>query len=179
MADIRRLAPHDPVPESGRYLIVMRRFAEDAPRMTVIELIASDGEHPPVLTVPAGSDGAPLGFEAALRAAQAQADRDGFAEVIAVDRTAGPREREVLTHGGDHAVHSETLADTDLEEGEPGPDMRDRPPEAGTNLTPDRGRRAARKAEAATDAEAVVPGSDAPSRAGITDAGSGADSERG
>lgn len=178
MAAIRRLAPHDPVPESGRYLIVMRRFAEDAPRLTVTELIASDGEHAPVLTVPAGGDGAPLGFEAALRAAVARADREGLAEVIAVDRTAGPREREVLAHEGDHAVHGEVLADTDLEEGEPGPDIRDRPQDAGYNLTPDRGR-GARPAAGANDAEDVVPGSDAPSRAGISGSGSGADSERG
>lgn len=179
MADIRRLAPHDPVPESGRYLIVMRRFAEDAPRMTITELIASDGEHAPVLIVPTGSDGLPLDFEAALRAAQVQADRDGVREVIAVDRTAGPREREVLAHGGDHAVHGETLADTDLEEGEPGPDMRDRPQDAGYNLTPDRGRNAAPPPAEATDAAFVEPGRDAPSRAGISGPGSGADSERG
>jgi hypothetical protein len=143
MPAIRRLAPHDPVPETGRYLIVMRRFAEDAPRTTVTELIASDGHNAPVLTVPTDAGGTPLDFEAAVRAAAAQAERDGLPDVFAVDRTAGPREQEVLTHGGDHSVHAERLADTDLTEGEPGPDIRDRPEDAGYNLTPDHSSRRA------------------------------------
>ncbi len=138
MATLRRLAPHDPVPETGRYLIVMRRFAEDGPRATVTEMIASDGHSPPMLTVPTRADGTPLDFDAAVAAARKEADRQGLAVVHAVDRTAGPREREVLEHGGDHAVHLERLADTDLSEGEPGTDLRDRPWDAGTNLTPDR-----------------------------------------
>ena len=137
MPEIRRLAPHDPVPETGRYLIVMRRFAEDAPRTTITELIASDGQNAPVLSVPTDADGTPLDFEAAVRAAHAQAERDGLPAVFAVDRTAGPREREVLAHGGDHSIHAERLADTDMAEGEPGSDIRNRPQDAGSNLTPD------------------------------------------
>jgi hypothetical protein len=121
MAELRRLNPHDPVPETGRYLIVMRRFGEDAPRAVVTELIASDGRNPPVMTVPTGADGQALDFREAVRTALALADREGLAVVYAVDRTAGPREQEVLAHGGDHAVHAERLADTDLTEGEPAP----------------------------------------------------------
>ena len=126
MVALRVLAPHDPVPESGHYMIVMRRFAEDAPRTTLTEIITSDGQNPPVLSVPTGADGAPLDFAAAVRAARKDAEAQGLAVLYAVDRTAGSREREVLAHGGDHAVHSERLADSDLEEGERGPDMRDR-----------------------------------------------------
>jgi hypothetical protein len=177
MVEVLRLQPHDPVPENGRYLVVMRRFAEEAPRVTVIELIESDGVNPPVLTVPVGGDGTPLGFEDAVRLAAARAEHDGLDRIYAVDRTAGPREREVLAHGGNHAVHLEQLADTDLEEGEPGSDMRDRPPDAGYNLTPARGR--GHRPRASERAEDVLPGSDAPSRAGITGTGSGADKERG
>ncbi len=126
MTELRVLAPHDPVPESGHYMIVMRRFAEDAPRAVITEVITSDGRSAPVLTVPTDADGAPLDFAAAVRVARREAERQGLAVLYAVDRTAGSREREVLEHGGDHAVHSERLADSDLEEGEPGPDMRDR-----------------------------------------------------
>lgn len=127
MVALRVLAPHDPVPESGHYMIVMRRFAEEAPRTTLTEIITSDGQNAPVLTVPVGADGAPLDFAAAVRAARREAEAQGLVVLYAVDRTAGPREQEVLAHGGDHAVHSERLADSDLEEGEPGPDMRGRP----------------------------------------------------
>ncbi len=42
-----------------------------------------------------------------------------------IDRTAGPRERDIQQHGGDHSIHMERLDDDDLEEGEAGPDMRD------------------------------------------------------
>ena len=136
MAQLRLLAPHDPVPDAGRYLIVMRRFAEEAPSTVITEMITSDGRNAPVLTVPTDEDGRPLDFDAATRAALAQAEREGLDLVHAVDRTAGPREQEVLAHGGDHAVHLEELADTDLTEGEPGTDIRDRPAGAGTNLTP-------------------------------------------
>ena len=127
MTELRVLAPHDPVPERGHYMIVMRRFAADAPRTTLTEIITSDGHNPPTLSVPVGADGAPLDFAAAVRAARQDAEAQGLAVLYAVDRTAGQREREVLAHGGDHAVHSERLADSDRDEGEPGPDMRDKP----------------------------------------------------
>ncbi len=179
MAELRMLAPHDPVPESGHHLIVMRRFAEDAPRLTVTEMIASDGRSSPERTVPTGRDGTPLDFPEAVQAARARAERDGFPTVFAVDRTAGPREREVLAHGGDHSVHADRLLDSDLEEGEPGPDMRDRPQEGGRNLTPERAPGTPPPVADDADAAALAPGRDAPSRSGISGPGSGADSERG
>ena len=42
-----------------------------------------------------------------------------------MDRTAGAREQEVLSHGGDHSVNMASLSDDDLEDGERGSDMRD------------------------------------------------------
>jgi hypothetical protein len=126
VTEVHRLQPHDPVPESGRYLLVLRRFAEDAPRVTLTELVISDGRDPPQLTVPMGSDGAPLDFEGAVSAAQARAEREGFDRVYVVDRTAGGREQEILAHHGDHTVGMEKLDDMDLEEGERGSDLRDR-----------------------------------------------------
>ena len=54
------------------------------------------------------------------------ADEAGIAAVHVIDRTAGPRERDIQQHGGDHSVHMDRLDDDDMEEGERGPDMRDR-----------------------------------------------------
>ena len=131
MVETRRLQPHDPVPDSGRYMLVMKRFAEDAPQTTIVEIITADGDQPPKIAVPLGPDSKPLGFEEAVRAAQAQAERAGFGLVYAVDRTAGPREREIIEHHGDHAFSGEPLEDKDLEEGEIGADMREWPLDAG------------------------------------------------
>lgn len=123
MSKLHRLQPHDAVPEAGRYILVLRRFAEDAPRVTLVELIVSDGLQPAQLTVPVGEDGKALDFEAAIAAAQAQAEREGFADVYAVDRASGAREKEILAHHGDHTVGMERLVDSDLEEGETGSTM--------------------------------------------------------
>lgn len=138
MPELHQLQPHDPVPESGRFLLVMRRFAEDNPSQTIVELVISDGRDPPRLTIPTEADGQPAGFEAAIRLAQSQATGENFPQVYAVDRTAGRREREVLRHGGDHSVNMDRLDDTDPEDGETGSDIRDRRPDAGYNLTPQR-----------------------------------------
>src|SRR5215208_3300406 len=102
MTELHRLQPHDPVPESGRYLLVLRRFAEDAPQVTLVELVISDGRDPPQLTVPVKDDGTPMDFEDTVTAARAMAEREDFAAVYAADRTAGTREQEVLAHHGDH-----------------------------------------------------------------------------
>ena len=128
MAEVRRLAPQDALPEDGRYILVIKRFAEDAPRTTLIELVSAvDPDSPPEMTIPVLPDGSAMDFEAAIDAARAQADSEEVeVAVYAVDRTAGRRAQEVLASGGDHTVHMETLDDTDLEEGERGSDMRDR-----------------------------------------------------
>ena len=64
-------------------------------------------------------------FEEAVDAGRRVAESEGLDVVYAVDRTAGPREREILAHGGDHTVDMDKLDDMDLEDGERGPDMRD------------------------------------------------------
>ncbi len=38
MAEIRRLNPHDPMPEGGHAVVVLRRFDEDDPHKTVVEV---------------------------------------------------------------------------------------------------------------------------------------------
>ena len=75
---------------------------------------------------PTRPDGTAPDFEEALRAARTVAEREGVDVIYAIDRTAGPREQEILRHGGDHSVGSAKLDDFDLEDGERGPDMRDR-----------------------------------------------------
>lgn len=131
-----RLQPHDPLPDSGRYMLVLRRFGEDDPLAAITEIIRADGKDPPELTVAVHPDGTPMPFEKAIGVALKQAESQGYPEVYAVDRTAGPREREVLKHHGDHSVDMEKLADE--EAGETGSDIRDRPMDAGYNVTPHR-----------------------------------------
>jgi hypothetical protein len=138
MTELRRLSPHDPLPDEAPFRLVLQRFGEDAPRVAVVELITATADEPPRLMVPARADGTPMGFEEAVTAALAQAKREGFPVLHALDRTAGPREQEVLTHDGDRTVNMQTLQDTDPEDGESGTDIRDRPADAGSNFTPRR-----------------------------------------
>ena len=123
MADIIRLQPHDPLPD-GPYVAVLRRFDEDDARRVVTEIMLR-GRAGTELAHPAGPDGAPMGFEDAISHAVKVADSEGIAAVHAIDRTAGSREQDILRHGGDHTVGMDGLADSDMEDGERGPDMRD------------------------------------------------------
>ncbi len=123
MADLVMLSPHDALPD-GRVVTVLQRFDEDDPDRVVVEiaLVGKDGLRE--TTHPAHSDGRPMSFEEAIVAARKVADSERLPRVFAVDRTAGPLEQEVLTHGGAHDAKGRTLSDDDLEESEPGPDMR-------------------------------------------------------
>lgn len=123
MADIIRLQPHDPLPD-GRYVVVLQRFDEDDAHRVITEIILHNGRTAETAR-PAGPGGTAMPFDDAVSQAVKVADSEGIAAVHAIDRTAGPREQEVLRHGGDHSVNMESLADTDMEEGERGPDMRD------------------------------------------------------
>lgn len=138
MAELRRLQPHDPVPEGGRYMLVLRRFGEDAPDVTLTEIIVADGDDPPELIPALTPQGAPMDFGQAVRHAQAEADRRGYGLLYAVDRTAGPQESTVQAHHGDRTTGMARFADTDRADGEAGTDMRDRPADAGYNLRPER-----------------------------------------
>lgn len=126
MADIVRLNPHDPMPEHGHSVIVMRSFDEDDPHRVVVEVTLTHKHGLPERTHPARPDGSAMSLDEAIEAARGVADEAGIATVQVIDRTAGPRERDIQQHGGDHSIHMERLDDDDLEEGERGPDMRDR-----------------------------------------------------
>lgn len=125
MTRIIDLAPHDPLPE-GPALVLMRRFEEDDPRQVMIEIIALDDHHTESNARLIDAQGKPLDWEEATQKAQAMAAEAKFPSVYRIDRTAGPREREIAAHGGDHSTNMEALQDFDREDGETGPDMRDR-----------------------------------------------------
>ncbi len=126
MAEVQFLNPHDPAPEGGHAVVVMRRFDEDDPHRVVVEVTLTHRRGLPERTHPANSDGTPMSLDQAVAAARLVADEAGIETVQVIDRTAGPRERDIQQHGGDHSVHMERLDDDDMEEGERGPDMRDR-----------------------------------------------------
>jgi len=123
--EIVRLAPHDPIPAGpAKHVIVLHRFDEDTPQRTVTSITLTG--HPDETTRPAHPDGKPMNLEEAIGAAQRVAESEGLSRVFVLDRTAGEREQDILKHGGDHSVHMDGLVDFDLEDGERGPDMRDR-----------------------------------------------------
>jgi hypothetical protein len=125
MAEVKILAPHDPLPE-GHSIVVMHRFDEDAPRQTMIELIVTNPDRSEETARAAHPDGSAMTLDEAVVLAQARAKEEGLDEIWQVDRTGGRLEQEVLRHGGDHSFAGTALDDDDLEEGERGPDMRDR-----------------------------------------------------
>jgi len=124
MTEIRTLQPHDPLPD-GPAVILMRRFEEDNPKQVMMELIViqkNQSEHNSRLLTETGE---PLPWADAVKEAETQARDAGLHHVYHVDRTAGPREREIASHDGDRTVGMDKLDDDDLEEGERGSDMRD------------------------------------------------------
>ena len=68
-----------------------------------------------------------MDWDQAVEAAKAVANSEHLHRIYLLDRTAGPREQDILRHGGDHSIHMDTLSDTDEEDGVTGTDMRDRP----------------------------------------------------
>ena len=127
MVETKNLAPHDPMPEGrGRRVIVLQRFDEDEPSTTVIELHLLGGGAAAEAVRPVRPDGTFMQLHDATEAAKAVAESEGLDVIYVLDRTAGPREQEILAHEGDHSVGMDTLQDTDPEDGEQGPDMRDR-----------------------------------------------------
>ena len=116
------LAPHDPMP-SGRHVIVMRRFEEDDPGRTTVQIVLTGT--PEQSTHPRRPDGTPMHLDEAIDAARRVAESEGLDRVYVLDRVGGVREQEILRHDGDHTVHMGRLVDADDEDGERGPDMRD------------------------------------------------------
>lgn len=129
MPTLTNLAPHDPLPPGpGRCVVLLQRFDEDDPRQTVIELHLMGGGGPAEAARPVRPDGSFMALDDAARAAQAVAESEGLDTVYVIDRTAGPREQEIMAAHGDHTVGMDRLQDTDPEDGETGSDMRDRRP---------------------------------------------------
>ena len=124
MTAIRRLGAHDPLP-GGHSVVLMRRLAEDDPAGIALELLVTNPDGSEETETLLGHDNQALSLEAGVTVAMKRAEGEGLRRIWLVDRTAGPREGEVLAHGGDHSFPGETLDDDDLEEGEHGPDMRD------------------------------------------------------
>jgi len=129
MTEIIRLDAHDPLPETGSYALVIRRFGEDDPNAVVTELDFF-GRHR-TMSIAVGPDGLPLAWEDVVQGARREANERGYAVLYAVDRTAGRREQQVLRHHGDHSFGPSVLVDTDEEDGVRGSTMLDRPPGAG------------------------------------------------
>ena len=125
MTRIIDLAPHDPLPD-GPALVLLRRFEEDDPRRIMIEIVALDGHHTESNARLTDARGQPPSWEEATRRAGVTAAEGKFQALYRIDRTAGQREREIAAHGGDHSTNMRQLVDSDPEDGEPGPDMRDR-----------------------------------------------------
>ncbi len=126
MTEIRKLEPHDPVPEGGRHVVLLRRFEEDDPRRIVLEMVVSTGSGPPAARLAVHPDGTPMRVGEAVAAARALALEQKLDRIYIIDRLAGRREQDILRHHGDHSVHMDQLDDFDLEDGERGSDMRDR-----------------------------------------------------
>ena len=121
------LSPHDPLPEGpARRVVLLRRFDEDSPSGTHIELRLEGGQQGTEAVLPHDPSGLPMAWDAAIEAATRVAASEQLSQFYVVDRTAGPREQIVLQHGGDHSAEMEQLSDTDTEDGETGSDMRDR-----------------------------------------------------
>ena len=125
MVETRTLRPHDPLPGPPA-IVVMRRFDEDDPRRLMIETIVSHTSGAEETSRPVRADGSFMDLDEAVAAARALAQSRGLPAVHVIDRTAGPRERDIISHQGDHSIDMETLDDMDLEDGEKGSDMRDR-----------------------------------------------------
>lgn len=129
MIEVRNLDPHDAVPDGrGHRVIVMRRFDGDDPHRIVTEVILTAASGRTETAQPHEANGTPITLDHAIAAARKVAETEGIDVVFVLDRTAGRLEHEVVEHDGDHSFPGRTLDDTDLEEGEKGPDMRDRAP---------------------------------------------------
>lgn len=125
MAEIRLLAAHDPLPDTPS-VGILRRFEEDQPGRTVLELVIARRDHTRETRFVSRPGGGAATLDHALEAAISTASAEGLTEIWHLDRTGGPLEREVLQRHGDHSFTGLALDDDDLEDGEHGADMRDR-----------------------------------------------------
>ncbi len=105
MIEIRRLDPHDPLPEGRQHrVIVLRRFDEDDPRRAITEITLTGAPGRSEVARPMRADGTPMSLDDAVAAAQKVAETEGIHEVFVLDRTAGQLEHDVIEHAGDHKL---------------------------------------------------------------------------
>ncbi|MGI4952472.1 MAG: hypothetical protein ACRYGM_11765 [Janthinobacterium lividum] len=122
MTEVTTLSAHDPLP-TGHGVTVLRRFEEDAPGGSTVQIILSGKREE--TTRPRRKDGGLMTLDEAVEAAKMVAESEGLKRVFVIDRLQGSREQDILQHSGDHSVHMDQLQDTDPEDGERGADMRD------------------------------------------------------
>lgn len=126
MVEIIRLDPHDPLPEGRKHrVIVLRRLDEDDPRRVLTEITLTGAPGRSEVARPVHADGTAMSLDEAVAAARKVAETEDVHEVFVLDRTAGRLEHDVIDHAGDHSFRGKKLDDSDLEEDEKGPDMRD------------------------------------------------------
>lgn len=130
MTQITYLSSHEAIPDGpDRTVTVLRRFEEDDPDRTTVQIILSG--HPEQVTHPHRPDGTLMHLDEAIAVAQKVAEQEGIDRVYVLDRMQGPRERQIMRHAGDHSAGLAPVVDDDLEDGVVGSDMRDiahRPP---------------------------------------------------
>lgn len=81
MTAVKRLEPHDELPESGRFVLVMRRFGEDAPDTAITEIIVADDNRPSEMIVALRPDGNSMHFDEAVATGVAFAEERGLSVV--------------------------------------------------------------------------------------------------
>ncbi len=125
MTAFTTLEPHAALPD-GPAIILLQRFEEDDPHLTMMELIVIHANQSEETSRLLDAEGLPLDLQKARARATQQAAESGIAALYFIDRTAGPRERVVAAHGGDRSHRLDELSDTDEADGVTGSDMRDR-----------------------------------------------------
>jgi hypothetical protein len=111
MPNLTNLAPHDPIPD-GHVIVLMRRAAEDIPNNFMVEMIVRQADGREHTSVPTHDSGELKTWDEAAEAALHLAETSRLPTVFCIDRTAGPHPQA-------------ELQDSDPEDDEPGPDMRD------------------------------------------------------
>ncbi|MCQ8279253.1 hypothetical protein NFI95_12445 [Acetobacteraceae bacterium KSS8] len=124
MPEFTTLKPHDPLPD-GPAVVLMHRFEEDDPHLLMMELIVIHANQSEETSRLITRDGTPLPLDEARHRAAEAAKEARIGRLFLIDRTEGPREREILAHDGDHSAGMDGLSDTDEEDGVTGSDMRD------------------------------------------------------
>jgi hypothetical protein len=124
MTEIRRLQPHDPLPE-GHSVVLLRRFEEDRPREIMLEMIVRNPDKSEETSRLIGDDGHAMSWTQAEKVAKARAVEEGLKRIWRIDRLAGRREQEIIAHNGAHDFSGDILDDDNLEDGEHGADLRD------------------------------------------------------